>query len=222
MKCVILAAGSMLHREAPKSGAWPKEPKPKTLYHVRGEVLLELQVKLLQKVGIRDIIVVVGYKKELIEQFVKKKNLQVRLIFCPESVNDAKWHRSGNYRHGMDSIRAGLKGIDDDVIFVMGDVYTTVNDLRQIVEHPDELTVWRGKGHNFHIFKVAKKYLPKLRVYNAIKGIPIHHFIFREKNIRFKGPKGAYKKWCRENCSLAKETFDVDNYKRTDESKKVI
>ena len=75
MKCVILAAGSMLHREAPKSGAWPKEPKPKTLYHVRGEVLLELQVKILQKVGIRDIIVVVGYKKELIEQFVKKKNL---------------------------------------------------------------------------------------------------------------------------------------------------
>ena len=71
MKCIILAAGSMIKREAPKSGAWPKHPKPKTLYHVRGGVLLERQVRLLQEVGMNDIRVVLGYRKEMIEQLTE-------------------------------------------------------------------------------------------------------------------------------------------------------
>lgn len=240
MKGIILAAGSMLHREAPESGSWPKEPKPKTLYHVRGEVLLERQVRLLRKVGIKNIRVVVGYRKERVEQFVKKKGLKVRLIFCPEAVNDAKWHRSGDYGHGMDSIRAGLKRIDDDVIFVMGDVFTTRKNLQRIVQHPDELAIGMGADGNLHIFKVARKYLPKLRAYDYPKGIPLHKFIFKEKKVVFRekfNPMGkgagtraykkalkvyrqAHKNWMRKNCLLVEGTFDVDHYKKTDEFKK--
>ena len=55
---VILAAG-LSSRFAPIS-----YERPKGLLKVRGEILIERQIEQLQAVGIRDIVVVVGYKKE--------------------------------------------------------------------------------------------------------------------------------------------------------------
>lgn len=55
---VIMAAGTS-SRFAPLSYEMPK-----ALIEVKGEILIERQIKQLQEVGIREIIVVVGYKKE--------------------------------------------------------------------------------------------------------------------------------------------------------------
>ena len=55
---VIMAAG-LSSRFAPIS-----YERPKGLLKVRGEVLIERQIEQLQAVGIRDIVIVVGYKKE--------------------------------------------------------------------------------------------------------------------------------------------------------------
>lgn len=55
---IILAAG-LSSRFAPIS-----YEKPKGLLHVRGEILIERQIRQLQESGINDITVVVGYKKE--------------------------------------------------------------------------------------------------------------------------------------------------------------
>lgn len=55
---VIMAAG-LSSRLAPLS-----YEKPKALFVVRGEVLIERQICQLQEAGIREIVVVVGYKKE--------------------------------------------------------------------------------------------------------------------------------------------------------------
>lgn len=55
---VIMAAG-LSSRFAPLS-----YEKPKGLLNVNGEVLIERQIRQLQEAGIRDIIVVVGYKRE--------------------------------------------------------------------------------------------------------------------------------------------------------------
>lgn len=55
---VIMAAGTS-SRFAPLS-----YEKPKSLITVKGEVLIERQIRQLQEVGIRDIMVVVGYQKE--------------------------------------------------------------------------------------------------------------------------------------------------------------
>lgn len=55
---VILAAG-LSSRFAPIS-----YERPKGLLRVRGEILIERQIEQLQAVGIRDIVIVVGYKKE--------------------------------------------------------------------------------------------------------------------------------------------------------------
>jgi len=55
---IIMAAG-MSSRFAPLS-----YEKPKALISVKGEVLIERQIRQLQEVGIKEIIIVVGYKKE--------------------------------------------------------------------------------------------------------------------------------------------------------------
>lgn len=56
---IIMAAG-MSSRFVPLS-----LEKPKGLLEVRGEVLIERQIRQLQAAGIDDITVVVGYKKEI-------------------------------------------------------------------------------------------------------------------------------------------------------------
>lgn len=56
---VIMAAG-LSSRFAPLSFE-----KPKALIEVKGEVLIERQIRQLKEAGIRDIIIVVGYKKEM-------------------------------------------------------------------------------------------------------------------------------------------------------------
>lgn len=63
---IIMAAGTS-SRFAPLS-----YEKPKALIEVRGEVLIERQIRQLQESGIKEIVVVVGYKKEAFE-YLKDK-----------------------------------------------------------------------------------------------------------------------------------------------------
>lgn len=69
---VIMAAGTA-SRFAPLSYEMPK-----ALITVKGEVLIERQIRQLQEAGIRDIIVVVGYMKEKFEYL--KDKFQVKIV----------------------------------------------------------------------------------------------------------------------------------------------
>lgn len=69
---VIMAAGTA-SRFAPLSYEMPK-----ALITVRGEVLIERQIRQLQEAGIKDIIIVVGYMKEQFEYL--KDKFQVRIV----------------------------------------------------------------------------------------------------------------------------------------------
>ena len=80
---VIMAAG-MSTRFAPIS-----YERPKGVLRVRGEVLIERQIRQLQEAGITDIIVVVGYKKE--EFFYLEDKMGVRII-----INDEYATRNNN------------------------------------------------------------------------------------------------------------------------------
>ena len=73
---VIMAAG-LSSRFAPLSFE-----RPKALINVKGEVLIERQIRQLREAGIRDIIVVVGYKKEAF-QYLKEK-MGVTLVENPD------------------------------------------------------------------------------------------------------------------------------------------
>lgn len=72
---VIMAAG-LSSRFAPLSFE-----KPKALISVKGEVLIERQIRQLREAGIQDIIVVVGYKKEAF-QYLREK-MGVTLVENP-------------------------------------------------------------------------------------------------------------------------------------------
>ena len=63
---IILAAGTA-SRFAPLSFE-----KPKALIEVRGEILIERQIKQLKEAGINEIIIVVGYMKELFSYLIEK------------------------------------------------------------------------------------------------------------------------------------------------------
>ena len=69
---IILAAGKS-NRFAPFT-----YEKPKGLFRVRGEVLIERQIRQLQEAGVKDIYVVVGYMKE--KFFYLEQKFGVQLI----------------------------------------------------------------------------------------------------------------------------------------------
>lgn len=217
MKCIVLAAGSMEGQT--KLYGWPEDSKPKNLYYVRGEVLLERQVRLIRKAlktiqtdDPKNIRLVYGYDRELVEQFVEEKKLGITLVYCAESAVDIK-----NWHHGMDSVRAGLKDIDEDVILMNGDVYTTKSDLLNMINHPDKLAVSYNKV-GYLIFKISREYLPELRVFTGGRtGQSMYDFIMREKNVP------DYKRPCKlhlEHCLIVTETYDVDYYRQTEESRR--
>ena len=73
---IIMAAG-MSSRFVPLS-----LEKPKGLLEVRGEVLIERQIRQLQAAGIDDITVVVGYKKEMF--FYLAEQFKVKIVVNPD------------------------------------------------------------------------------------------------------------------------------------------
>ena len=73
---VIMAAG-LSSRFAPLSYEFPK-----ALLKVKGEVLIERQIRQLKEVGIDDITIVVGYKKELFNYLIDK--FKIKIVENPE------------------------------------------------------------------------------------------------------------------------------------------
>ena len=91
---IILAAG-ISSRFAPLS-----YEKPKALITVKGEVLIERQIRQIREAGIPEIIIVTGYKKEQFEYLCQKEH--VRLIENPEYStrnNNGSIFAARNYLH---------------------------------------------------------------------------------------------------------------------------
>jgi choline kinase len=102
MKAVILAAGM-----GKRLGS--SIPKPLTSL-VNGKTIMDFQVERLSRiVGVKNIIVVVGYKKEMI----MGKFPQLSFVY-----NDAFAQTNTSK-----SLLLALKKVDDDVIWLNGDVY---------------------------------------------------------------------------------------------------
>ena len=114
---VIMAAG-LSSRFAPIS-----YEKPKGVLRVRGEVLIERQIKQLQEVGITDITVVVGYKKE--EFFYLEDKFGVRIVINEEYAS----------RNNNSTIRC--------VQNVLGNTYVCSSD-NYFTQNPFERYVYRA------------------------------------------------------------------------------
>lgn len=112
---IIMAAG-VSSRFAPLS-----YEKPKALITVNGEVLIERQIRQLREVGINEIVVVVGYKKE--QFYYLKEKFGVIIVENPE-------YNTGNNNA---SIYVAQKYIHNSYI-CSADNYFTQNQFTKMVE----------------------------------------------------------------------------------------
>jgi len=112
----IIMAGGVSSRFAPLS-----YEKPKALITVNGEVLIERQIRQLREVGINEIVVVVGYKKE--QFYYLKEKFGVIIVENPEY----------NTRNNNASIYVAQKYIHNSYI-CSADNYFTQNQFTKMVE----------------------------------------------------------------------------------------
>ena len=108
---VILAAGAAT-RFIPLS-----LEQPKGLYEVRGERLIERQIRQLKDAGIEDITIVLGYKKDMFAYL--EKQYGVRLVFNP----------AYNVKNNIASILAAKEHLENTYLCVC-DSYFTENPFR--------------------------------------------------------------------------------------------
>ena len=109
---VILAAGSAT-RFIPLS-----LEQPKGLYEVHGERLIERQIQQLQEVGITDITIVLGYKRDMFAYLQEKYG--VRMLFNP----------AYNVKNNIESILVAKEYIENSYICVC-DSYFVENPFHQ-------------------------------------------------------------------------------------------
>ncbi|MBO4770380.1 MAG: NTP transferase domain-containing protein [Clostridia bacterium] len=111
---VIMAAGTS-SRFAPLSFE-----RPKSLYEVRGEVLIERQIRQLMEAGIQDVIIVVGYLKE---QFAYlRKRFGVKIVENPDYL----------FRNNNSTIHA-VKNHLNNTYICSSDNYFSVNPFEREV-----------------------------------------------------------------------------------------
>jgi len=206
LKVIIAAAAPN-----PPGYGFPRDSKPRCLYHFNGEVILTRMVKMLHSFGLYDIRIVTGYKHEMVEQFVKEKKLKVELAYSPNSA-DAEWV-TGGWTKGSDTIKAGLKNVDDDIILVFGDVSLCADGIPKLLASKHRFAFTRS-GHGVHTCRFPRDILPELRKIEGIgfgnrllACIGVVHFspewelAYREKGIDII--------WTSEH--------DIDTYRATDE-----
>ncbi len=126
MKAIILAAGV-------GKRLWPvTQHRPKCLIEVGGRTLLVRYLEALAGVGIRQAVIVVGYKQEMIREAVGTglNGIQVRYV-----VNDQF------QRGSITSLWRAKPELDDDVLLMDADVLFDREILRRLVtsSHPTAL-----------------------------------------------------------------------------------
>jgi len=149
LRALILNAGQTL---CVKYG-FPPNSKPKCLFHCNREVLLERQIRLLREVGINDITVLVGYKKEQIIEFAEEKNLDLKFIDSPVHTK----------KDCLLSLKFGLNQMkdDDDLLIVSGDCFFTRRALKAFLNTKVPLLIFENiiNCDGVYLVKIAKEKL---------------------------------------------------------------
>ncbi len=115
MKALVLAAGKGI-RMLPHTN-----DKPKVLIEIDGKPFLYYILKNLENAGLKNIGIVVGYKKEKIKDFVKKYNFNVSLIEQKKLFGTGKAVLDAKQWIG-----------EDDFIVLMGDNLYSVEDIKKM------------------------------------------------------------------------------------------
>ncbi|MFC1590739.1 NTP transferase domain-containing protein, partial [Candidatus Omnitrophota bacterium] len=118
MKAVILAAGIGKRLRG-------YFDKPKCLLEINGKSLINAYLHELRRLGVEDTVVVVGYKKDVIIEEVKRLGIPGKVIFV----------ENPDYSKGsILSLCAARKEFNDDIILMDGDVYFESEVLSRIIK----------------------------------------------------------------------------------------
>lgn len=152
MKAVILAGGK---------GTRMNSELPKSLVPVKGKPILSYMIDSLSSLGIKRFLLLTGHKAEQIEAFVKEKysDLDMQLVKDPPN-------HQGSYICSIPRIK---ELIDEDVIFMHGDMMYAPGLLKKMVESSEKNLVTTHVNPN----SVSKDF--KARIENdVIKKISVN------------------------------------------------
>lgn len=122
LKAIILAAGSS-KRLRPITN-----DRPKCLVELNGETILDYQLRCLAKCQVKQILIIAGYKKEMIKEHIKKLKYHKGIKIISNDIFDKT---DNTY-----SLSLGLKEVDekkDSVIVLDGDIIFDVKLLKKII-----------------------------------------------------------------------------------------
>lgn len=123
MKSIILSAGS-----GKRMGS-ETENKPKCMVSYRGKPIIDYQLATLNKCGIRDVVVVTGYKRNVLESYLSESCVR----FIP-NVNFGTTNM-------VNSLFCAEPEMDDDLIISYGDIIYSTDVLKQLIGNSGEFAV---------------------------------------------------------------------------------
>ena len=139
---------------------------PKCLLKINNKTILEHNLNIIQKLRIKDVILVVGYKSSKILNFIKKLKFELKIKFIKNS---------NPILHGNTvSMYLGLKQINDSVVIIDGDLIYEEMVLKRILyrKNRSELVVGAGNINDIECAKtlvnrkkLVKKTIDKRKLY---------------------------------------------------------
>ncbi len=111
---------------------------PKSLIPVNGRPLLDWHLQSMKAVGIKKLVVVTGYKKEVLENFLTDYQKDFEITFA----ENADYRVKGNtwsMLYGLEKVKGGFLLFDADLIY-------ETNILKSIVESVDPNQILVGKA----------------------------------------------------------------------------
>ena len=212
MKIVILDAGGT-------KGAWeamgwnygfPPNSKPKCLYHIGGKTPLEMQIKTFNELGFNDIRIVVGYHKDDIIEYCKKKGFKV------EFKENKHWETDA-----IESIRKAVEGVKDSMIIIWGDVLPDIKVINAVLKCPEPLVggdhIWKIDKSKVHIFKDLRE--PTEQELGRLELVGMPHFTKKQIGKAPQMSLAVRNLFHLNNYKIIKGMEDLDFYNQTDESR---
>lgn len=139
---------------------------PKCLLKINNKTILEHNLSIIQKLSIKDVILVVGYKSKKIHNFVKKLKFKLKIKFIKNS---------NPILHGNTvSMYLGLKNINKGAVIIDGDLIYEEMVLKKILSKKtrSELVVGEGDINDIECAKtlvnkkkLVKKTIDKRKIY---------------------------------------------------------
>ncbi|MDH6366301.1 MULTISPECIES: NTP transferase domain-containing protein [unclassified Breznakia] len=163
VKGAIIMAAGLSSRFAPLSFE-----KPKGLYEVKGEVLIERQIRQLRDVGIENITIVTGYKGEMFNYL--KDKFQVSLIH-----NDKFNTRNNNYSLYL------VRELLYNSYICSADNYFSVNPFESTVDDAYYATIYKkGNTDEWCVKTNAEGYIEDVTIGGENSLIMMGHVFFSE------------------------------------------